>query len=1088
MAGPRDFDLRAGPGVVVRTPLLPLTTFVEWGSAPDAASARKFLAGLLELPEVNEAIYVASTSLHASIAAWREKPESVAGQRTERALVKYVSRMAGRSTPFGLFSGVSAGSLGRQTRIELAPRAEYRRRTRLDNDYLFVLVGELAKSVELRESLDYRPNTSVYRIAGRLRYAAARLDGKERRYHLVSVESTPYLEATLERAAPGARLADLATPLVDAEVTFEDARAFVDELVDSQLLMPELGVHVTGPEPIDGVLAQLESANAAGPRAILESVRAAIAAIDAAGVGNAPDRYRAIATTLEALPAKLDMSLLFQVDMVKPASVTLGNRAIAELTHAIEAIARIAKSSGATGLEDFRRAFQGRWEDREIPLAEALDEESGIGFESARGPGTEGAPLLEMLGFPPGASEPRVAWRALEQHMLRRLGHALAAGETEIVLADADLEAMKLEAPARMPDAFAAMFRLEGTAADLERGELTMLFEGVSGPSGARLLGRFCHASADIDQIVRAHHAAEEAMHPDAVFAEIVHLNDGRIGNILCRPVLRGHEIVFLGMSGAADDLRIMLDDLLVSVSADRIVLRSRRLGREVIPRLTTAHNYRLRSLCVYRFLCALANQGVELPGFSWGAIGGAPFLPRVRIGRVVVARATWNLDARDVADATAAMREMNKGAAGARDKVAAAVAALRTSRRLPRHVAIAEGDNELPIDLDNPLSVIAFADEIAAGTAVVEMFPAPDRLVVLGPEGRFANEVIVTFTRTKPAPGPRVRPEPAVPVLPVKDQPEPEVRVRPPERRTVEPRPRVSIRRSFGPGSGWLYAKLYCGESTADRVLREAVAPLVRESLARGDASHWFFIRYSDPDSHLRLRFAGDPTRLVSTVLPALERAVEPLIAVGAVRKVVLDTYEREVERYGGDRGIELVEQLFWHDSEAVLSIIELLDGDAGSDARWRLAVRGIDSMLDALGLDADARARVVTQGRESLGTEHRANTGFWSRVGDRFAKERASLDILFARDPKRDAGHDLEPGFAILAGRDAKLVEVGAELRRRHQAGETASLEALAWSLAHMHANRILHASQRAQELVLYDFLRRLHASRRARAKGSA
>jgi hypothetical protein len=32
-------------------------------------------------------------------------------------------------------------------------------------------------------------------------------------------------------------------------------------------------------------------------------------------------------------------------------------------------------------------------------------------------------------------------------------------------------------------------------------------------------------------------------------------------------------------------------------------------------------------------------------------------------------------------------------------------------------------------------------------------------------------------------------------------------------------------------------------------------------------------------------------------------------------------------------------------------------------------------------------------------------------------------------------------------------------------------------------MHANRLLHASQRAQELVLYDFLRRLHASKRAR-----
>jgi hypothetical protein len=34
-------------------------------------------------------------------------------------------------------------------------------------------------------------------------------------------------------------------------------------------------------------------------------------------------------------------------------------------------------------------------------------------------------------------------------------------------------------------------------------------------------------------------------------------------------------------------------------------------------------------------------------------------------------------------------------------------------------------------------------------------------------------------------------------------------------------------------------------------------------------------------------------------------------------------------------------------------------------------------------------------------------------------------------------------------------------------------------------MHANRMLHASARAQEMVLYDFLRRLHAAKRARGK---
>ncbi|HTJ43755.1 MAG TPA: lantibiotic dehydratase [Kofleriaceae bacterium] len=1070
MAGPRDQGFRADDGIVLRTPLLPLDTLVEWTAAGDVHALRRALASIIDRPDVREALFVASPSLSGAIEKWRTAPDSPAGQRVESSLCKYVARMAGRSTPFGLFSAVSPGKLGKQTSLELAPKSEYRRRTRLDNDYLFLLVGELLRAPEVRGVLTWKPNTSIYRIAGRLRYAAARLDGKERSYHLVSVEPTEYLDATLARATNGAKLADLAAPLVGDDVTVDDANAYVGELVDAQLLVPELGVHVTGPEPIDGMIAQLRAAGLDGPAAVLTDVRNAIASIDASGVGNDPERYLAIAKQLETLPAKVDMSLLFQVDMVKPAAATLGTRVVADLAAGIQQLARLARMSDGS-LDDFKRAFSDRWEGREIPLAEALDEESGIGFEAARGPGSEGSPLLAGLPFPAGTPQPqRVGWGKVDDQMSKRLAEALATGADEIALDDKAVDAMALDRPARLPDAFAAMFRVAGTADDIAKSELSILYEGTSGPSGARLLGRFCHASPEIDAMVRAHHAAEEAQRPDAIFAEIVHLNEGRIGNILCRPVLRAHEIVFLGVSGAPDDQRITLDDLLVSVRGDRIVLRSKRLGKEVIPRLTTAHNFRLRSLGVYRFLCALASQGVEHGGFSWGALGGMPYLPRVRIGRMVVARATWNLGEKDLAAITTAVREAqkepkgkDKGAPGTppeekRAKILGAVKALRDARALPRFLVIAAGDNELPIDLDNALLAIAFADEVAGNPRVQlhEMFPSPDRLVAHGPEGGFADEVVVTFTR---------KGEPL---------------------RAPAPPPGPQIARRFTPGSEWLYAKLYCGESTGDRVLREVIAPVVREAMANGDADQWFFIRYADPDPHVRVRLHGDPQRLVTNVLPALYRAAQPLLDAGAVRKIMLDTYEREVERYGGDHGIELVERIFWHDSEAILGIVELLDGDAGADARWRLAVRGVDSLLDALGFDADARAKVASNGRDMLGNEFNANADFWARVGDRFTKERASLETVFARDPAKDAEHDLEPGFALIAARDEQLRALGDELRARDQRGELApKLADLAWSLCHMHANRLLHASQRAQEMLLYDFVRRLHAARKARAK---
>lgn len=1053
LSGARKHDrARGDDNFVFRTPLLPLTELIEWASG----DPRRYLMRIVELPEVREALFVASPSLYDAIESWRAAPSSPTGQRVEHSLAKYVARMMGRATPFGLFSGVSVGTLGRETKLLLSRRDEYRRRTRLDNDYLFTLSAALVAHPEARRKLTFRPNTSLYRTANRLRYARARVVGADRSYHLVSLEPSHHLDTALARSCDGATFDVLAAAIIGDDCSPEQAIVYIDSLIDAQVIVPDLGVHITGPEPLEGMLAQLRRARLDEARGVLDDVRARIGALDECGVGgNTPDRYRSIAGVLESLPASFEHARLFQVDMIKPASATLSARVVGEVSNALNRLGQIRAKRES--LDDFKRAFRGRYEERAIPLAEALDEESGIGFETLQVAGAEGSPLLAGIPIPGPPGENRQAWSPAHEHLLRRLAEALAIDAHEIELGDADLDAMKLPTPAVLGDAYCAMIRVAATPDELARGEIRIFLEGAGGPSGAKYFGRFCHVSPEIDAIVQAHHQRERALRPEAVFAEIVHLNEGRIGNIVCRPVMRSHEIVYLGISGAPERDRIGIDDLLVSVRGDRVVLTSKRLGREVLPRLTTAHNFRLRSLGVYRFLCALANQDVDSVVFSWGTLGKAPFLPRVRIGRVVVSRATWNLGAGDLGPITTAVRAASKRKPSTEvSTVASAIAALRSTRRLPRFFVLSSGDNELPVDLDNPLLVAAFADELCGSDHAVleEMFPQPGELVVTGPEGAFASEIVLTYTRQREPD--RARPTVTVP----------------------------TIKRAFLPGSDWLFAKIYCGEATSDRVLCEAVAPVVRAAMARGDANRWFFIRYHDPDPHVRVRLQGDPDRLRGGVLRDLERAVVPLAECGAVHKLVLDTYVRELERYGSDRGIELVEELFWRDSEAVLGIVELLDGEDGAAARWKLCVRGVDSMLDAIGLDPSVRERICNDAREMLGRELHATTYSWSAIGDKYAAERADLETMISRDPQRDATHDYQPGFELLARRDSAVAEIGAELRRRDDAGELRPrLVDFAWSLVHMHCNRMLHASHRAQELVIYDFVRRLHGARRNR-----
>ena len=1044
---------------VMRTPLLPWDELAAWSDglaapaalgddrlvqalAEDRSRLRARLRQLIARPEVREALLVASPRLDESIPAWLASPESERGLKVERSLVRYLARMAGRATPFGLFAGCSFGRLGNETRLTLAARERYGRHTRLDMDYLFSLGEALCRHPGVRPHLKVRPNSSLYRAGDRLRYAEARLDGKLRTHHLVAVEPTAYLEATLARAESGARPAELARALVDADPDIElsEAEGFIDELIDSQVLVAELEPAVTGPEPVHHMIAELashpESAVAALAAARLDQTRAQLAELDARSLGDGDPPYRAIAHRLGDLPAEVELPRLFQVDMTKPAEATLGAAVVDELTRAVGLLHRLGMRADADPLRRFRDAFNARWEGREVPLALALDDESGAGFSSRDG---EAAPLLDRLAFQPAApvSAPVAA---SFPHLLRRLeGNA---GALELTLDDDDLRALAAPEPPPLPDSFAVNAVLAAASEGaLARGDFRIHFRGGHGPSGANLLGRFCHGLPGLEHEVRRHLAAEAALRPDAIFAEVVHLPEGRVGNVLLRPVLRSHEIPLLGRSGAPRERHIPIGDLMVAVSGDRVRLRSRRLDREVVPRLTSAHNYNLRSLGIYRFLCALQGQGVATLGWSWGALEAAAFLPRVVTGKLVLSRARWRLDPRDLKQLGAVRRE----------ELYRAVQELRARLRLPRHVLLTDGDNLLPIDLDNALGVDTLAQLVKgrSGATLSEMWPAPDQLCARGPEGRFVHELLVPYQRARPA---------AVPVA----------------SRTAVAR----IQRSFPPGSEWLHAKLYAGTATVDQVL-VAAAPVVRAALDSGAADRWFFIRYGDPEWHLRLRLHGDPARLAAEVLPALRAAFQPFLGDGRIWRMQLDTYERELERYGGDAGMEHCERIFHADSDAVLAIVDTLSGDEGANARWRLTLAGIDRLLDDFGLDLAARLALVGRLRASHGREHRADVNLERQLGEKYRAERLAIEQLLAPGAEHPYAH----GLAALAARSRAIAPSAAALRG---AGElTVSHDHLVASLVHMHANRLLHAAARAQELVLYDLLERVYRSRVARAR---
>ena len=443
------------------------------------------------------------------------------------------------------------------------------------------------------------------------------------------------------------------------------------------------------------------------------------------------------------------------------------------------------------------------------------------------------------------------------------------------------------------------------------------------------------------------------------------------------------------------------------------------------------------------------------MPKWDWGVLETAPFLPRVCSGRVVLSPARWHAQKDE-------LRALAKEKGAARFHTAQS---WRRERALPRFFTLADHDHLLPVDFENILSVESFV-QLAKDrdrVTLLESFPGPDELCASGPEGSFVHELIVPFVSQRPAEA--RAPELDSPVV---------------KRSTETTFARApSLPRRFAPGSEWLYVKLYTGPATADRLLRDLIKPFVKVVKSKYGVDRWFFIRLSDPDFHLRLRLHGPANRLRDSVQALLRDALAPLLADNRIWRAQFDTYEREVERYGGPEGIALSEHLFQIDSEAVLDLINKLDpGDAGMDERWMLTLYGIDRLLNDFGTELKMKHAILLEMRDLFAKEFGMDQNLLVQLNHKFRKQREPIQTLLDNPVKRD--HPLAPGLAVLQARSRKLAAIVRQLRLSEEKGRLAlSVRHLLPHYIHMHVNRMLRNAHRPQELVLYHLLTRLYES---------
>ncbi|UCH95250.1 MAG: thiopeptide-type bacteriocin biosynthesis protein, partial [Candidatus Aminicenantes bacterium] len=205
-----------------------------------------------------------------------------------------------------------------------------------------------------------------------------------------------------------------------------------------------------------------------------------------------------------------------------------------------------------------------------------------------------------------------------------------------------------------------------------------------------------------------------------------------------------------------------------------------------------------------------------------------------------------------------------------------------------------------------------------------------------------------------------------------------------------TQPQP---LKRAFIIGDEWLYYKFYTGPKSADVILTEVIKPITEDLLSNRMIDYWFFIRYADPQLHTRVRFRVSDPKFIGTIIHLVRSHSIPYLEQNLIWKIQVDTYQREVERYGIN-SMDLSEQWFFCDSKMIVDMLSMIEGDEGERIRWLFGLRAVDTMLDDFGFDMEKKFDLVTILRENFGREHGMNRNLKEQIEQKFRKDRAVIN----------------------------------------------------------------------------------------------
>lgn len=990
-------------------------------------------------PAFLNAVTVASPSLgHALTTPGRRNPS------VRSKAMQYAIRMCTRPTPYGLFSRTGIGLWANETRAKLTMKSIAS--AQLDFGWLQDLLVATATHQSASEEICIRTNPLIEEYGGRFHLRRALGPNELKQSTLVSVNSSPLTRYILSTAMhPIARNVLVGRVMREFEQKRPNAlqiAATVQQLIDREFLLFDLNVR-TDAEDRGQQLEELLS-KVIPDHTLTAALRSANRAIRSSLSRQSEWETAPLAEVLRSLGTKSQVSANppLQVDLFDPNQIQLPD-AVGEC--AAEAATLLLKLSplqdGIPYLTEYRRRFVAKYGyARFVPLLEVFDPFVGLG-----------APDFSFT-----SSTVPVGMETRRDLLIRTAGTSCQDVSRSFELTDTILSTLCLRNDdASYPeslDLFA--FVLAQSSDEIATGDFRLMVGPNIGYVGAgRTVGRFALGLNRVGIRFPALNQNGPDDSTDGVInAELTFApHETRLRNLMQRPISAEYEISIGSTPVLADDKQIDLSDLLIGTHHGKFVVASR--AHQKFVKILTTHGLNSASAPpIVRFLSEVSLDGViQLHAFDWGPASALPFLPRVKRGKIILRPAEWKLSEEEFAQKSATSEDFSR-----------TVEKFRERWQLPQLAYLADGDNRLLLNLSDPdhLELLREAGRriLKKNTFLTlqECLPAIDEVWLKSPDGTFSTEIVVSLVSKVPT---RSKPTSSANAL----QPAPFSRFG----NEIPPLQDTSgLVRFLPPGKQCLYCKIYVDQRSEDLFLSRHLAPFLKVVATEMPALQAHFIRYEDPNPHIRLRFLAQTTVCWEDVFSLVNSWATQLMETNVCNSYSFDTYEREIERYGGASAIESCEALFSIDSDVVLSILQEHETRLSHDEKVVGAIVSADAYLAALGYDFEDRLEFCSV--------YAAHTSL-----SRYAARQATGLLASYLNAEAEVDQLISRRFPKSIEAYARANPYVSNLRRLQDNGNiVGSIDSIVRSLIHMHMNRVFGCDLKQEQLAMELWCRALRA----------